>query len=153
SASGQGQLCPFEVEDPACRETPVEPSVEVGRVPSRLKSPPLAQVEPLPPDLDLIAGARKGSDGRYYVWIGESNEALTLNPELQDRLTQILRQYQTPYAAVVVLQPHTGRVLAMAEYSERNRTLRGLTTKAVFPAASIFKIVTASALLDAGVKP
>ncbi|MBL9037979.1 MAG: penicillin-binding protein, partial [Archangium sp.] len=64
---------------------------------------------------------------------------------------EILRTYQTPYAAVVALEPATGRVLAMAEHSEARPELRGLCTKAVYPAASIFKIVTAAALLEAGV--
>jgi penicillin-binding protein A len=53
----------------------------------------------------------------------------------------------------VVLEPSTGRVLAMAEHSEAQPGLRGLATRAVFPAASIFKIITGAALLEAGVSP
>jgi len=54
---------------------------------------------------------------------------------------------------VVAIEPSTGRVLAMAEHSEAEPGLRGLATKALYPAASIFKIVTAAALLDVGVSP
>jgi penicillin-binding protein A len=44
-------------------------------------------------------------------------------------------------------------VLAMAEHSQAKPELRGLPIRAVYPAASIFKIVTGSALLEAGVSP
>jgi cell division protein FtsI/penicillin-binding protein 2 len=54
---------------------------------------------------------------------------------------------------VVAIEPATGRVLAMAEHSELDPAMRGLCTKAIFPAASIFKIVTSAALLEAGVTP
>jgi peptidoglycan glycosyltransferase len=122
-------------------------------VPSRLTAPPIAHAQPLTPDQDLVARAHRLPDGRLAVAVDGGEEALTLVPELQNGITQILRNYQTPYAAVVVLEPSTGRVLAMAEHAEKDSRMRGLTTKAVFPAASIFKIVTASALLEAGMKP
>ena len=54
---------------------------------------------------------------------------------------------------VVVQTTRAGRVLAMVEHSEAAPGLRGLPVKAVFPAASVFKLVTASALLDEGVTP
>jgi membrane peptidoglycan carboxypeptidase len=121
--------------------------------PSRLKSPPLPSCRPLSPEEDWIASARKGANGRYVISRGGSEQVLTLDPELQDKLQQILLSYQTPYGAVVAMEPSTGRVLAMAEHSAEQPHLRGLTTRAVFPAASIFKIVTASALLEFGVQP
>ncbi len=122
-------------------------------VPSRLKAPPLPTCKPLSPEEDWIASARKGSNGRYVISRGGSEQVLTLDPELHDKLQQILQSYQTPYGAVVAMEPSTGRVLAMAEHSAQQPHLRGLTTRAVFPAASIFKIVTASALLESGVQP
>jgi len=78
---------------------------------------------------------------------------LTLDASLQAQLTSLLTQYEVPYGAVVVLEPSTGRVLAMAEHSAAQPGLRGLSTRAVFPAASIFKLVTGSALVEAGVSP
>lgn len=120
-------------------------------VPSRVTDPPIAKVKPLPKRQDLLALARRGPDGRYEVTRDGQAEPLTIVPSLQAQLTQILRNYQTPYAAVVALDPATGHVLAMVEHSEAAPTLRGLTTKAVFPAASIFKLVTATALLEEGV--
>ncbi|MGQ0506866.1 MAG: penicillin-binding transpeptidase domain-containing protein [Myxococcaceae bacterium] len=121
-------------------------------VPKRSVEAPIATAKSLSRDADIIGRARKVG-GVYVVRENGRDEPLTLEPALQDQLTSVLRSYQTPYAAIVALDPKTGRVLAMAEHSERNPALRGLTTKAIYPAASIFKIVTASALLEAGLSP
>ncbi len=122
-------------------------------VPSRLSSPPLSSCKPLPSQDDLVWAARKRADGRYVVQHDGADQVLTLDAMLQEKLGQILQSYQTPYAAVVAIEPSSGKVLAMAEHSQREPAMHGLPTKAVFPAASIFKIVTASALLDSGIKP
>lgn len=140
-------------EAPTLAEAPDAGSAEVPLVvPSRLEDPPFDSLSPLPREQDLLARA-KLVDGRYVVRQGDSERALTILPALQSKLTGILQSYQTPYAAIVVMDPNTGRVLAMAEHSELQPGMRGLPVKAVFPAASIFKIVTATALLDSGVKP
>src|SRR5262249_7612213 len=121
-------------------------------IPSRMRTPPLASVHPLSRAEDLLARAHR--DGSRYVVPGpEGDAALTLLPDLQDSLSRTLADYQTPWAAVVVLEPSTGRVLAMGEHSQAAPGLRGLPVKAVFPAASIFKLVTATALLEEGVTP
>ncbi|MCP3143305.1 penicillin-binding transpeptidase domain-containing protein [Pyxidicoccus xibeiensis] len=122
-------------------------------VPSRQSAPPIAKLQPLPRAADLLARAKlegerlvvKEKDGRKQV--------LTIDPLLQTQLTNIMRDYGVPYGAVVVLEPSTGRVLALAEHSAARPEVRGLPVRAVFPAASIFKIVTGSALLEAGVPP
>lgn len=122
-------------------------------VPNRVSSPPLATAKPIAKADDLLAIATRDGTGRLVVKQADKQRALTIQPAVQERLEQILRTYETPYAAVVALEPKTGRVLAMAEHSELKPDLRGLPVKAVFPAASIFKIVTATALLDKGLTP
>jgi cell division protein FtsI/penicillin-binding protein 2 len=133
-------------------EAAIPPAVVPLSVPSRVKTPPLASVHPLSPAEDLLARAHRDGD-RYTVSGPEGEAALTLIPSVQESLRRTLSDYQTPWAAVVVLEPSTGRVLAMVEHSEAAPGLRGLPVKAVFPAASVFKLVTASALLDEGVRP
>jgi penicillin-binding protein A len=120
---------------------------------SRRLQPPIGSARSLPFEQDLVARAHPDGTGRLRVASAGGERLLTLEPSLQEALTEVLTSYQTPYAAVVVLEPSTGRVLAMAEHSEANPSLRGLTTQALFPAASIFKLVTATALLDAGLGP
>jgi cell division protein FtsI/penicillin-binding protein 2 len=120
-------------------------------VPSRLHAPPIASATPLTPAEDLLARARRDPLGRYVVPGKKGDRPLTIDPNLQEKLTDLLARYDTPYGAVVVIEPSTGRVLAMAEHAADAPKMRGLTTKALFPAASVFKMVTASALLEEGV--
>ncbi len=119
-------------------------------VPSRKTAPPLASARPLPKELDLLGTLQPLGDGRLGVEHQGRRRAVTLVPSLQERLLDTLVQYETPYAAVVVVEPSTGRLLAMVEHSEEDPALRGLCTRAVYPAASIYKIVSAAALLDSG---
>ncbi|MGE6763295.1 penicillin-binding transpeptidase domain-containing protein [Corallococcus interemptor] len=123
-------------------------------VPSREKAPPFAKLQGLPRAQDLVARA-KLEGNKLVVKGGKSapDQVLTIDPGLQASLTKIMQNYQVPYGAAVVLEPSTGRVLAMAEHSEAKPELRGLPIRAVYPAASIFKIVTGSALMEAGVSP
>lgn len=132
-----------------CATSALGQEEDAFEVPHRSTAPPLAHATSLPPEADLLSLASSGPDGRWYL----KNEPLTIDVALQRQLVDLLKTYQTPWAAVVALEPSTGRVLAMAEHSEADPALRGLCTKAVYPAASIFKIVTASALLEAGVSP
>ncbi|QRN93647.1 penicillin-binding protein [Archangium violaceum] len=122
-------------------------------VPSREADPPIARLRSLAPKQDVLARAKRDAQGRLVVPGPNGNVPLTIDPTLQSQLKGLLEQYQVPYGAVVVLEPSTGRVLAMSEHSQAQPGLRGLATRAVFPAASVFKIVTGSALLEAGVTP
>ncbi|WNG37851.1 penicillin-binding protein [Archangium violaceum] len=122
-------------------------------VPSREQDPPFARLRSLSMKQDVLSRAKKDAQGRLVVPGPQGNVPLTIDSTLQSQLTHILTDYQVPYGAVVVLDPSTGRVLAMAEHSQAQPGLRGLSTRAVFPAASIFKIVTGAALLEAGVTP
>jgi cell division protein FtsI/penicillin-binding protein 2 len=74
----------------------------------------------------------------------------TRDDALEARIDKLLVDGRTPYGAVVVMDAHTGRVLALAEHSTRGAA-DGLALRPIAPAASVFKVVTASALLSAGV--
>jgi len=76
--------------------------------------------------------------------------ASTRSAALEDALTSILKHGHTPYSAVVVMEAATGKVLAVAEHSTRGPS-DGLALTPMSKAASVFKVVTASALLEAGV--
>lgn len=139
-------------------EAPDAGPVELGLappmpVPARKDSPPFSRLHTLSRKEDLLGRAKLRRDGRLVVPGPQGEVPLTIDSSLQDQLTRIMKDYQVPYGAAVVLDPSTGRVLALAEHSQAQPDMRGLTTRAVFPAASIFKIVTGSALLEAGVSP
>ncbi len=106
----------------------------------------------LAPLLDL-GRAEVGASGRYEVDLGDGRRAeLTLDPTLQSATRKAMRDYQIPYAAAVVMSTD-GRVLALVGESTLEPALSDadLTTRAWAPAASVFKLVTGAALLDAGV--
>ena len=83
----------------------------------------------------------KNEGGRYTI-------RTTINPKLQNYITRLQNRSRTLQSAVVVLNPFDGRVIAMAGYDANGGT-RHLNLKADYPAASLFKIVSAAAALEA----
>jgi cell division protein FtsI/penicillin-binding protein 2 len=102
-----------------------------------------------------VLGPRRldGATGRFLASYGSGQAVLTLDARLQKRLQRTLTDYDVPYGATVLLDPRTGRVLAMAEHSRSEPGASNLSLRAISPAASIFKIVTAAALLEQGYSP
>jgi len=124
------------------------------KVPKRSDEAPIASFKSIPKEYDLLQKAKLDkATGKLMLERDGKPAPLTIDPVLQDQLTRILRDYQTPYAAAVAIEPSTGRVLALAEHAEADPSLRGLPEAPIFPAASVFKVVTASALLGEGISP
>ena len=74
----------------------------------------------------------------------------TLDPIIQKQADRILKSYRPDYAVVVAMDASTGRILTMSSYvrSQSDDLDENLSLKAQFPAASLFKVVTASAALE-----
>jgi cell division protein FtsI/penicillin-binding protein 2 len=78
---------------------------------------------------------------------------LTLDAELQQTATRLLRAYRLPEAAIVMVDPATGHVLVYASHTQDGKA-HDLASEASAPAASVFKIITAAALVEqAGLTP
>ncbi len=74
----------------------------------------------------------------------------SLDTTLQNNISKFLHRSKTHRAAVVVMNPENGQVLAMADYSgDGEDSEENLCLKADFPAASLFKIVSAAAAIEA----
>jgi cell division protein FtsI/penicillin-binding protein 2 len=89
----------------------------------------------------------------YFVATEDGGRAeLTLDPRMQEATDEVLRVFQIPYAGAVVLSIPDGRVLAMVGRSAADPRLGAeeLTLHPWAPAASVFKVVSASALVEAG---
>ncbi len=84
--------------------------------------------------------------GREY----EARVKYTLNPDIQAVLEGIYRRYKPDYAAFVALEPTTGEILALASWEKKQTGLGNLALRNHYPAASVFKIVTAAAAIDRG---
>ena len=87
-----------------------------------------------------------------YIQINSNNEIIySVDVALQRYAEKVLRDYRVPYGVVVAVEPNTGRILALAGYSRYYKSQAknmGLCFRASFPAASIIKLVTASAALE-----
>lgn len=89
------------------------------------------------------------SDGRFAV--------LTIDPRIQAVAEKVLRRARAPRGAIVVTHPD-GRILALAGRRTEDPTGAGdgvadprVALDAWAPSASIFKVVSAAALVEAGV--
>jgi penicillin-binding protein A len=92
----------------------------------------------LPPEIELNG-------------FGRAVAEYTIDPLHQGRIEKLLQQYRPDYGAFVALDALTGKVLVLVSYNHGKSSSENLALKASFPAASIFKIVTAAAALDQGV--
>ena len=103
--------------------------------------------EPRVHGLDLGAAELRGD--RYVVVRDDGSEIeLTLDPRLQQRAEELFERYEVPTAGLVMIEPNTGRILA---YVGHGSSEGEPAVEAIAPSASLFKIVTAAALLTKGV--
>jgi cell division protein FtsI/penicillin-binding protein 2 len=106
-------------------------------------------------ELDLAKLRLDAAQDRYEAPLSGGRTAiLTLDPRLMARAQEVIDDAKAPYAAIVVMSTD-GRLLALAAKSdaEPGKTVDELALRPWAPAASVFKIVTASALVAAGTGP
>jgi peptidoglycan glycosyltransferase len=72
---------------------------------------------------------------------------LTVDPGLQRIADGVMSMHHVPEAAVVLMDVQTGKILVYASHVEKGPP-RDLAVEATAPAASVFKIITASALVE-----
>ncbi|MCB9072826.1 MAG: penicillin-binding protein [Bdellovibrionaceae bacterium] len=71
----------------------------------------------------------------------------TIDEDLQNYTDGILKKYRPDYAAVFMMDAHSGEVLVYSSF-QKSASGTNLLRKATYPAASVFKIVTATAAID-----
>ena len=72
----------------------------------------------------------------------------TIDPDLQAAVATVLEKYNPDYAAFIALDPETGEIVALVNHQRRGIQDENLAVRATYPAASVFKIITAAAVLD-----
>lgn len=111
---------------------------------ARALAEPLQKLE-WPPELSLSFGEDQKRTFRVTY---------TLEPHLQKMAEDLLKRYKPDYGAIFLMEATSGRVLAFASYQKDSPEPVNLVSRASYPAASVFKIVTATAAVDkAGVPP
>ncbi|MBV5339705.1 MAG: penicillin-binding protein [Deltaproteobacteria bacterium] len=79
-------------------------------------------------------------EGLQYIY--------TIQGDLQRRVFDCLVKYKVPYGIFVAIEPASGRILGMTAYSSVDAGWAKDSIFELYPMASLFKIITASAALE-----
>jgi cell division protein FtsI/penicillin-binding protein 2 len=161
-ATGGGAAPALDVKgSPARKMTPAQAAASIEKetraaadaaIDAALKAPRLIGDAALRGRIDLARMQREG-DAFVVPLDGKRRARLTIDPGIQEEVGKVLKRAKAPMSAVVVMTPD-GRILALAGRKQgppADEDAYQLATTAWAPAASVFKIVTASALLQAGI--
>ncbi len=86
---------------------------------------------------------------RFTARTGKGDTLLyTIQGDLQKRVHDFMADRDVPYGVFVAIEPATGRILAMTAHSSINPEWERHAFFDLYPMASLFKIVTASAALE-----
>ncbi len=99
-----------------------------------------------PPTLKTRLGDRfvDRTEGGNFVFY-------TIDPELQQYVDRLVNSAHANHTAIVAMNPRTGAVLAIAG---KSNSISNIEYHSGFPAASLFKVVTAAAAVEqAGIQP
>ncbi len=104
------------------------------------------------PGLDPLR--HRVEDGVTIADLSDGSTALlSIHPGLQAHVASVYARYEVPFGGLVAMEPSTGRVLAYVSHSSADPEAGDQVLDPSAPTASVFKIVTGSALVDAGVEP
>ncbi len=102
----------------------------------------------LPSHLDFDLNDCTWENERCFITLKDGRKIRTsLIQPLQNAITKQLAGRKVPHGGVVLLEPHTGRVLAMVGMSHQRPAIKRFALRAKAPSASVFKLITAAALL------
>jgi peptidoglycan glycosyltransferase len=74
----------------------------------------------------------------------------TLDASLHDALAAIYRRYRPDFGAFVAIDPESGAIRTLTSFIRGEEQLDNLSVRTAYPAASVFKIITATAAIDSG---
>ena len=96
------------------------------------------------PTFDKIIG------GKYATHRGSLQILYTIDPILQSRIEEIFRKRRPPFGVFIALEPKSGKLLALADFRQESSGDKPIWHAGTYPAASIFKLVTAAGALEKG---
>jgi penicillin-binding protein A len=109
-------------------------------------SPSLRFDENSPPELLNMAIPQPGPNGSYLVGSRSGHVGvMSLDAGIQQKLQSLMKAAPANHLAVVVMEPQSGRILAL---SGKSYTLQEPLLHNGYPAASLFKVITSAAALE-----
>ena len=134
---------------PAIPPIPSVRKADAGSAAQKLpKLSPLDRFQSLQLSTDLLSAA-KGVGTRIESPLPDGGSVLyNLDMELQDKVARFFAEKHVPYGVFVALEPKTGRVLGMVSHSSVDPDWHKQAYYQIYPMASLFKIITASAALE-----
>jgi cell division protein FtsI/penicillin-binding protein 2 len=121
--------------------------------------PEVAKPAPAPAQVEVQLDKLERVGDHYEAPLADGKRVtLTLDPDLQELAEKLLDEARAPRGAIVAMAPD-GRILALAGRTDEPKGSKHgkpdwhLATDVWAPAASVFKLVTASALVESGVDP
>ena len=147
-------LIPFAAWPPATANISVPTVAEITPT-SKLEKAEIQKL--IAPELDRFS-ATSDTVGSTVIPLKASNgndlkASLSLDSDLQKYISKEFRRYRPDYASAVVINPATGRILSVVDFVRNKKDAQwagDLFRSASFPAASVFKMVTAAAGIDSG---
>jgi penicillin-binding protein A len=87
--------------------------------------------------------------GTFSAPVGQGGKVVyAINEPMQRRVEKLLKDYKVPYGLFVAIEPKTGRILATVSHSSAQPGWEKGACYNLYPMASLFKIVTATAALE-----
>ncbi|MCA9634234.1 MAG: penicillin-binding protein [Myxococcales bacterium] len=132
---------------------------EAQAAPPQVPPPPAVILASTTGDPELPASAPKAprvdlshlryDDGKAYAKADDGSEAeLTIDPHVQQGVERLLRRAHPVRGAIVVTDTRTGKVVAVADATHDKPAGGRVAFGYAAPTASLFKMVTAAALLE-----
>ncbi len=129
---------------PAEPTRPPTPAVILASTTGNAEAP---QKEPQAPKVDL--GHVRYADGKAYAKTDDGSEAeLTLDPRVQHGVERLLHRAHPVRGAIILTDTRTGKVVAIVDASHDKPAGGRVAFGYAAPTASLFKLVTAAALLE-----
>lgn len=98
--------------------------------------------------ISAIQNARTDGNRLYSPLRDGGTVSYTIDTQIQERVKKVMENFKVPYGAFVAIEPKTGRILALAGHSSVDPRWEGNSYFNLYPMASLFKIITASAALE-----
>jgi cell division protein FtsI/penicillin-binding protein 2 len=128
--------------------SPAQKTAAKAPVPSVPKLSSLNIFQSLQFSADLVPSARLVGDKMESALPDGGSVTYNLDPMLQEKVSQYLKERRVPYAVLVAIEPKSGRVLGMVSHSTVDPGWQKKACYQIYPMASLFKIITASAALE-----